>query len=118
MVKDISVERQLIMAANASDLSSIVRIVNNLRAGEKESISTNVFDTALGSIARYAEVDRAESAYAMLMFVRSVGHYTSPSVLASTLQLMPQSLPLSLSAAQMEKHSQAESHQRKILLFQ
>ena len=118
MSRAISVERQLFMAANSSDLSSIVRIVNNLSVVEKEAINANVFDTVLGSIARYAEIDRAESAYAMLMFVRSVGHYTSPAVLAATLQAMPQSQPLSHADEPMAARSQIKSCQGKVLLFQ
>ena len=93
MIKGASIERQLLMASNAGDMSSIVNIVGGLSVEEKESVGTNVFDTVLGSIVRYGELDRAESAYTMLMFIRSVGHYTSQAAISATLHAMPASPP-------------------------
>ncbi len=99
-MKKLSVEQELLGAAKAGNLASIVNIVRDLSAKEKECISTSVFDTVLNSIVRYAEFDRAESAYATMMFIRSVGRYISPAAMNAMLRTVPPAIPVEARAVQ------------------
>jgi hypothetical protein len=86
-------ERQLLLSAKASDLGSIINIVKDLSVQEKSSISPKVLDTVVESIIHYATFDRAESAYTMMLFVRAVGPYISPTSMTAMLQAIPPAMP-------------------------
>jgi hypothetical protein len=83
------VELKLLIAAEAVDLPAILDIVSRLTINERETIVTDIYDTALHSIVSYAEVDQAESAYATMMFIRAVGRYISPEAVSASLQASP-----------------------------
>ena len=84
-----SIEQKLLLAAEAGDLPTILDIVSRLTINERESVNSNIFDTALHSIVQHASIDQAESAYTTMMFIRAVGRYISPEAVSAALQSAP-----------------------------
>ena len=80
-----SIEEKLLAAAKAEDLSAIIDIVGRLSLREKHSIRAKVYDTVLQYITQRASIDPAGSAYTTMIFIRSVGRYTSPETINAIL---------------------------------
>ena len=80
-----SVEEKLLAAAKAEDLSAIIDIVSHLSLREKHAIRPKVYDTVLQNITERASIDPAGSAYTTMIFIRSVGRYTSPEAVSAIL---------------------------------
>jgi len=84
-----SIEQKLLLTAGAGDLAAVIEIVSHLSPKEKEAVDVHVFDAVLHSIVQHAKIDQAESAYATMMFIRTVGRYTSPAAVSAMLQNAP-----------------------------
>lgn len=70
-------EHLLLNAAIKYDMDFISDIVNVLTPEQKASINAYVFDEVLLSIARHMELDPAATSATALVFMRTVGKYTS-----------------------------------------
>ncbi len=82
-------EQQLLRAASASDMGSIMSIVTSLTPKQKSGISRHVFDKALGSISCHIEPDPIVFSDAILTYLLVAGRYTSPNMVCKALQAMP-----------------------------
>ena len=87
------IEQQLLRAASASDVTSIVSIVSDLSTGQKIAIDRTIFDKALDSISNSPEPDPAVYSHMMLSFLQAVGRHTSPAVICQAFDrnAMPRS---------------------------
>lgn len=97
-MKTSMLERQLLISAKASDLTSIVSIVRDLSQQEKASLSPAVLETVVDSIIHYAKFDRAESAYTMMMVVRAIGSHIPATAMTAMLQAIPPAAPVAIAA--------------------
>jgi hypothetical protein len=80
-------EDKLLSAANIGDLPTIAELVSRMSIKEKESVSTDTYDTVLYKIAHHAQhLDPAEANYTMMIFVRNVGRYISPGVVSTIIK--------------------------------
>jgi len=80
-------EDKLLSAANIGDLPTIAELVSRMSIKEKESVSTDTYDTVLYKIAHHAQhLDEAEANYTLMVFVRNVGRYISPAVVNTIIK--------------------------------
>ena len=87
------IEQQLLKAASASDMTSIMSIVTDLSTGQKMAIDKTVFNEVLDSISNSSESDPAVYSHMIHTFLQAVGRHTSPAVICQAFDrnAMPRS---------------------------
>ncbi len=86
MTTTAQLEQQLLTAAGSADMSSVMHIVTNLTAEQKDALNELVLDEVLVSIARRAEPVASHNT--LLIFMRAIGSRLSTNSVNLAMEVM------------------------------